>query len=112
MEPRAYSPNPSGANFVLAIYGHSTGDVVFDPSAPITDVSADINSSALFYGRTFGLFGRSASAALQAPYVWGTVEGNVFEERRSVYRSGLADLRLRLTCNLLGGPAMTRSEFA
>jgi hypothetical protein len=40
------------------------------------------------------------------------VEGDVFEQRRSVYRSGLADLRLRLTTNLVGGPALERREFA
>ena len=112
LEPRAYAPNPTGANFVLLAYAHSTGDVVFDPSVPITDVSARVNMGALFYGRTFGLFGRSASAAVQLPYVWGHVEGDVFEERRNVYRSGLADLRLRLTANLLGGPALRPREFA
>jgi hypothetical protein len=112
LEPRAYSPNPTGANFVLLAYVHSTGDVVFDPAVPITNVSAGINATALFYGRTFGLFGRSASAAVQLPYVWGTIDGDVFEERRSVYRSGLADLRLRLTTNLLGGPALAPREFA
>lgn len=112
LEPRAYSPNPTGANFVLMGYGHSSGDVVFDPSVPITNVSAKVNMTSLFYGRTFGLFGRSASAAVQLPYVWGTVEGDVFEERRSVYRSGLGDLRLRLTSNLLGGPALGPREFA
>src|SRR6185436_673573 len=112
LEPRAYSPNPTGANFVLLAYGHSSGNVVFDPSVPITDVSAHVNAGALFYGRTFGLFGRSASAAVQLPYVWGHIEGNVFEERRDVYRSGLADLRLRLTANLLGGPALPPREFA
>jgi hypothetical protein len=112
LEPRAYSPNPTGANFVLLVYAHSTGDVVFDPSVPITDVSARVNLGALFYGRTFGLFGRSASAAVQLPYVWGHVEGDVFEARRDVYRSGLADLRLRLTADLLGGPALSPREFA
>ena len=112
LEPRAYAPNPSGANFVLAVYGHATGDVVFDPSVPITNVSASVNTAALFYGRTFGLFGRSASAAVQLPYVWGTIEGDVFEQQRSVHRSGLADLRMRLTTNLLGGPALSASEFA
>jgi hypothetical protein len=112
LEPRAYAPNPTGANFVLLVYAHSTGDVVFDPSVPITDVSARMNLGALFYGRTFGLFGRSASAAVQLPYVWGTIDGDVFEARRSVYRSGLADLRLRLTTNLLGGPALAPREFA
>jgi hypothetical protein len=112
LEPRAYSPNPTGANFVLMAYGRTSGDVEFDPSVPLTDVSARVNQTALFYGRTFGLFGRAASAAVQLPYAWGTVEGNVFEERRSVYRSGLADLRLRLTANLIGGPALALGEFA
>jgi hypothetical protein len=112
LEPRAYSPNPTGANFVLLVYGHTSGGVVFDPSVPITDVKASVSQSALFYGRTFGLFGRSASAAVQLPYAWGNIEGNVFEERRSVYRSGLADLRLRLTANLIGGPALAPREFA
>jgi hypothetical protein len=112
LEPRAYSPNPTGANFVLAVYGHTSGNVVFDPSVPITNVEARVNTSALFYGRTFSLLGRSASAAVQLPYVWGTVDGDVFEERRSVYRSGLADLRMRLTTNILGGPALPAREFA
>jgi hypothetical protein len=112
LEPRAYSPNPTGANFVLVGYGHSSGDVVFDPSVPITNVSAHVSQAALFYGRTFGLLGRAASAAVQLPYVWGTVEGDVGEERRSVYRSGLADLRLRFTANLVGGPALAPQEFA
>jgi outer membrane putative beta-barrel porin/alpha-amylase len=112
LEPRAYSPNPTGANFVLLAVGHSSGDVEFDPSVPITNVSARVNQAALFYGRTYGLFGRSATAAIQLPYGWGTVEGDVFEDRRSVYRSGLADLRMRFTTNLLGGPALPPREFA
>jgi hypothetical protein len=112
LEPRAYSPSPTGANFVLLAYGYTSGGVEFDPSAPLTDVSARVNQTAMFYGRTFGLFGRAASAAVQLPYAWGTVEGNVFESRRSVYRSGLADLRLRLTANLIGGPALAPREFA
>jgi hypothetical protein len=112
LEPRAYAPSPSGANFILLAYGRTTGDVVFDPSVPITNVSARVNLTALFYGRTFGLFGRSASAAIQLPYVWGNVEGDVFEQRKSVYRSGLGDLRLRLTTNLIGGPALSPGEFA
>jgi len=112
LEPRAYSPNPTGANFVLVVYGHTSGNVVFDPSVPITNVEAAINTGALFYGRTFALFGRAASAAVQLPYVWGTIDGDVFEDRRSVYRSGLADLRMRLTTNILGGPALSAREFA
>jgi len=112
LEPRAYSPNPVGTNFALVNYAYQTGDVVFDASIPITDVRAKINAATLGYVRTFGLFGRSASAALAVPYAWGSVEGQVQEEQRRITRSGFADLQTRLTVNLLGGPAMTPGEFA
>jgi hypothetical protein len=112
LEPRAYAPNPVGANFAIASYGYQTGDVVFDASLPFSDVSAKINSGTLVYLRTFGLFGRSASAGLAVPYVWGSVEGQVQEEQRRITRSGFADLQSRLTVNLLGGSALTPGEFA
>lgn len=112
LEPRAYSPAPVGLNFAGVVYNYSTGNVLTDPTVPLEDVSARLNGATLAYSRTFALWGRSASVAIAAPWVWGTVEGEVFEERRSVWRSGLADPRLRLAVNLLGGPAMTPQEFA
>lgn len=112
LEPRAYSPNPTGVHFVLGAYTRSMGDVVFDPSLPFSDVDATLNATTLGFGRTFGIFGRSANAAIAVPYVWGDVSGNVNEEARAITRSGLADARLRLGVNLIGGPAMTPAEFA
>lgn len=112
LEPRAYAPNPKGASFLLLAYGHSAGDVVFDSSLPVSDTRAAVSSTALLYGRTFGLAGRSASLGLGVPYVWGTVEGEVAEEFRRIRRSGLADTRLRFSMNLVGGPAMKPAEFA
>ncbi len=64
------------------------------------------------YSRTFGVFGRSASVGLAVPYLWGTVEGEVFEQHGRVRRSGLGDGRLRLSVNLVGGPALPPGEFA
>lgn len=112
LEPRAYAPNPTGANFALASLTHQDGSVVFDAALPITDVSAKVNAGVLGYVRTFGLFGRSASAALVLPYVWGTIEGEVFEEHREIHRSGLGDMAVRLASNLLGGPALDPKAFA
>ena len=112
MEPRAYSPSPVGANFVLLGAGHSSGGVTFDPSVPITDIDATVTSTSLGYARTFGLFGRSATAGLFQAYVWGTVSGNVFEQTQRVDRSGIADTRARFAVNLLGAPALTPAEFA
>jgi hypothetical protein len=112
MEPRAYAPAPVGLHFVTLGVAHSTGDVAVDPSLPIDDVEASINVASAGYAQTFGLLGRTASIGIGLPYAWGTVTGDVFEERREARRSGLADARLRLAVNLFGGPARTRQEFA
>lgn len=112
LEPRAYSPAPVGANFLLFGYTYQTGDVLFDPSLPFRDVVAELHSANLSYGRSFNFFGRTATVALAVPGAWGSISGNVFEEQRSVTRSGLADVRGRFVVNLLGGPALTRKEFA
>jgi hypothetical protein len=112
MEPRSYSPNPTGIQFLALAYGRTTGGVVTDASLPITDIDARLNSGSVGYGRTFALFGRSALATVGLPYVKGDVSGNVGEARREITRSGLADARLRVSMNLIGGPSMTPQEFA
>ncbi len=112
LEPRAFSPNPTGINFLIVDYGRSSGGVLFDPSIPVTDVDAELNSTVVGYGHTFGFAGRSATASLALPYVWGDISGSVGEGRGTVTRSGLADARLQLSVNLLGGPALSPAEFA
>jgi hypothetical protein len=112
LEPRAYSASPVGLNFALLAYGHSTGDVLFDPALPLTDVEARLNAGILGFATTFAMFDRLTSATLALPYVWGDVEGNVGEDRHAVSRSGPGDTRLRLAINLIGDPAMTPAEFA
>jgi hypothetical protein len=112
LEPRAYSASPSGMNFLVAAFAHSTGDVITDPSLPISNVSAKVNGFALGYGRTFALWGRQALVTMALPYAWGEVEGDVGEERRRVTRSGLADLKAKLSVNLYGNPALSPEEFA
>jgi hypothetical protein len=113
LEPRAYSPNPVGVNFVVLGVGHSSGDVLIDPSLPLTDVNARITAGLVGYGRTFGLFGRSSSIAFVAPLVTANVSGSIEEDgRREVQRRGVGDPRLRLAVNLIGGEALTPAQFA
>jgi hypothetical protein len=112
LEPRAYSASPVGANFVLVGFTRSTGSVTFDPTIPITDVEAHLNIPTLGLGHTFGVWGRQALVTAGLPYVWGDVEGKVAEQQARITRSGLADLRLRLSVNLYGNPAQTPQEFA
>lgn len=112
LEPRAYSPNPIGANFLLIGAARSEGDVLTDPSLPLSGVEACLNSGVLSYNRTFGWLTRSASVGLAVPYVSGEVSGNIGENRQEVHRSAFADSRLRLAMHLVGGEALTPAQFA
>ncbi len=112
LAPRAYSPAPIGTNILFTSYSYQSGEVLFDPSLPITDVQAFIHGATAGYARTFGLFGRFASIGVGVPYVWASVGGNVLESRTEITRSGLADPRLRFVVNLLGGPALPPREWA
>jgi hypothetical protein len=112
LEPRTYSPSPVGTNFVALSYAYLTGNVLTDPSLPVTNVQARINTFSLGYERTFGLAGHSASLALVIPYSRGSLSGNVIDAPAEIYRAGMGDLRIRFAFNLLGGPALSPEEFA
>jgi hypothetical protein len=113
MEPRAYSASPIGTNFLGAGYLRTTGSVSLDPSGPISNVEATINSGFLGYARTFALLGQTASAAILLPVIQGDVSGTVQQiGQKQVSRFGFGDLRLRVAENILGSPAMTPEEFA
>jgi hypothetical protein len=112
LEPRAYAPAPIGANFFLIAYSYQSGEVLFDPSLPFSDVNAYINGMAGGYGHTFSLFGRFASAAVVVPYAFGSINGNVGEDYTRITRSGLGDLRARFVVNLIGAPGLSAREWA
>ena len=102
MEAQSYSDKPPHINFLAAGYLRSEGSVLFDASAPISDVQAGIDSLSVVYGGTTTVFGRSGSFAVAAPYVWADVSGNVGDASGAGVRSGPADLRVRIAMNLRG----------
>ena len=112
LEPRAYSVSPIGTAFVGVAFGRSSGDVLFDPTIPVTNVKATFYSPGFGMGQTFALFGRQALATVVLPYAWGTVTGNVGEQQGSISRSGMPDITTRFSINLRGSPALTPREFA
>jgi hypothetical protein len=112
MEPRSYSAVPVGTNFIVANYSRSSGDVLFDPSLPITNLQAKINTYSLGYSHSFGLLGHVASIAFSESYANANLTGNVEGAPGQAYRSGLGDMRFRFAVDLLGGPALTPGEFA
>src|SRR5262245_58481710 len=112
MEPRAYSAAPVGTNFLAIGAGDTRGDVLFDASLPITDTRADLNLAAFGYARSFGVGGRQGLVAGGVVYARGDLEGLVFGAERRTGRSGLTDMRLKVSLNLMGPGAMTPQEFA
>lgn len=112
MEPKAYSASPVGANFLVVSGSWSAGNVLFDPTVPITDVHADVRGLVAGTGHTFNLFGKLALATVGVPLATVRASGNVFDAPHDVTRSGLADMRLKISVNLRGNPAMSPREFA
>ena len=112
LEPRAYSPSPSGTTFFAVSAMRSSGDVLTDPSAPLTDVEAEVGILGLAVGHVFSLIGKSAMVFGVVPIAWGEVTGSIGENRREASRRGLADPRVRLSVILAGAPPMTPAEFA
>jgi len=112
LEPGAYWPIPTGINVVTVANSFNWGDLAFDPSAPIDEASARINTTALAFTRAFNLAGRSANAGVMVPIIGGHLEGRYLGEPAAVDRFGLGDPRFRLGMNLYGAPSMTPKAFA
>ena len=112
LEPGAYSPAPVGMNIAVVAMSYNTGELAFDPSGPIDNAHADIWVTALAYARTLPVAGHSASLSLALPYARGPLEGDFLGQHQNIFRSGVADPRLRFAVNLIGGPALAPKAFA
>ena len=112
LEPRAYAASPVGLAFLAVIASHSSGGVLVDPSLPVEDAKATVNSLAVGVGTTFGLFGHTALAVAALPFAWAEATGRVGETTGQASRTGLADPRIKLSVNLVGGRALSVPEFA
>ena len=112
LEPGAYWPIPKGLNIITVINNFNWGDVAFDPSAPIDEARARIDTTGLAFTRAFGLGGRSANAGVVVPVIGGHIAGLYLGEPAEITRFGQGDPRFRLGINLYGAPSMTPQQFA
>jgi hypothetical protein len=111
LDPRSYAHAPVNATFLVTGFSLSRGGVVTDPTLPVTDINATAETPVLGLAHSFGLFGKTAQAFAGLPYSWAQVSGKVQEETTSITRSGLSDMRLRLSVLLRGAPASTAAEL-
>ncbi len=112
LDPRAYIRVPIDMTVLVTGFGYTYGGVVLDPTAPIQDLEAKVETPMIGIGRTFSLFGLTSQAFIALPYSWAQISGKVLGEDSSVTRSGLGDMRFRISTLLFGAPAVTREEFA
>jgi hypothetical protein len=110
LDPRAYLRLPIRTNTIVTGFAYSYGGVVTDPTVPIEDLEADVQSASVGYVHTFNLFGFTSQAMVAVPYSWAQVSGKVVGQAQSITRSGFADSRLRLTMLLYGAPAAGLAE--
>jgi hypothetical protein len=111
LAPRAYWPAPNGTNVIVTGYQYTTGDIVTDPSLPVTGVDSRIHYVLVTYQRTMSLLARTTTLQFNVPYVRGTTEGFAEGEFRRRDISAMADARVRLTVNLRGAPSMEAKGF-
>jgi hypothetical protein len=111
LDPRAYANVPVNGTFLVTGFSVSHGGVLTDPTLPVTDVNATVETPSLGLARSFGLFGRMAQAFAALPYSWAQASGNALGEARDITRAGLSDMRLRLSLLVRGAPAASVLEF-
>jgi hypothetical protein len=112
LEPRLYANTPVGLNFLIAGYSYSQGNVLTDPSVPLTNGEVTIHSAVLAYSRSLDLWGLSGKVDAVLPYACasGSAEFAGMPMTRDV--CGLADPRMRLSVNFYGAPELRLDEFA
>jgi Putative MetA-pathway of phenol degradation len=111
LSPRAYVITPRSSNAALFTWSFYDGGLNFSGAVPITGATARYNIPVFSYYHSMSFFGRSANITVALPYGVGTFKGDVLGISREAYRSGLLDLTIRFSVNLLGGPSMDRKEF-
>jgi len=112
LDPRAYANVPVNGTFLIWGFAVSHGGVVTDPTLPVTDINATVETPSVGVARSFSLFGKTAQAFGALPYSWAQVSGRVLEESRSITRAGLSDTRLRLSVLVRGAPAASIMQIA
>lgn len=113
LEPRRWTPLPEGMNVLGLGYGHTSGDVLFDPVLQISEAKVKADSSVLAYVHAFKFAGKSLRFDMQVPWTNVKWEGTLSGEAASTERKGFADPRFRLSVNLLNisGEELTEKGF-
>jgi hypothetical protein len=108
LAPRAYVITPLHSNAVTVTWSYNTGGLDFNGASPIGDAKGSYHVPVFSFYHAFNFFGRSANVTASLPYAVGNFTGELNNQQRSVYRSGLLDFGARLSVNLYAGRCRRR----
>ena len=111
LEPRAFTNLPIGMNFALVGYAYTQGNLLFDPALPLENTEAKLHTFVGAYVRSINFFGLSGKIDAIVPYGIGDWTGVYTGVDTATSRSGFGDLRIRLSFNFLGSPALKATKF-
>ena len=111
LEPRDLTNLPIGINFFSAGYAYASGNTLFDPSLPLDDFNARINSIIVAYVRSVNFWGKSGKIGAILPFAGGDFEGVFADEQFADDYTGFGDIRIRASVNLTGAPALIPKEY-
>jgi len=97
---------------VTLTYSYYDGRVNFNGTIPVKNGTVTFSVPVFSAYHSFSFFGRSANVVASLPYGVGTFQGELNQQNRQVYRSGLLDFTARFAVKLMGGQAMKPREFA
>jgi len=111
LAPRAYVITPIRSNAITLTWAFYDGGLNFSGTIPVV-TTGKYNVPILSYYHSLSIFGRSANITASLPYGIGNFEAAAIGRQASTYRSGLLDLGIRFSVNLIGGPAMSVEQFS
>ena len=113
LTPRAYWPAPQGTQVLTLGALYTDGDIIPDPSLPISGVDSRITTGVVGYLHTLDLFGRTSNLIFEQAYSNGETTVDILDFGAvDLQYQGVGDLSTTLSINLMGAPAMDREEFA
>jgi hypothetical protein len=111
LEPRVYANVPKKLNVAAFGYVFMDGNVLTDPSLPISDFTLQSHNLAASYVRTFGLANKLARVQVSLPFTFMDGSAMVNGAMVTGSRTGFADMKVRFGINLLGSPALDKMNF-
>jgi len=105
LEPRRWTPLPSGTTILGLTYAHTSGDIGFDPVLEIEDAKIERDLLVMSYTHFFTFSEQLMRFDALLPLANDKWDGLLRGDQADTQRTGMSDPRFRLSVNLLGAPA-------